>query len=200
MKKKSIIELIAIYIILTALSYAFYLVLVAVEANDAVASALLSWSATMFATIALLYTFYTWREQKGSEVIADECNEAFKSIIEAAKNITTIARYLKLKPSREDRKKFELELNEFEVNHHKIIRSSLFIDATIVEDGLTDKIYEYDLRYKEINALLLTGLKFYGRDFESKIDEYLLNYLQSTKSLTEIYKPYALYKKTLKLK
>ena len=64
MKKIDIIQLVGIYIILTSLSYAFYIVLVAVGANEAIASSLLSWTSTMFATIALLYTFNSWREQK----------------------------------------------------------------------------------------------------------------------------------------
>lgn len=77
MKKVDLIQLVGIYIILTALSYAFYIVLVAVCANDAVASALLSWTATMFATISLLYTFNSWREQKGSEVLSSLCKESY---------------------------------------------------------------------------------------------------------------------------
>ena len=55
-------------------------VFVAVGANDAIASSLLSWSATMFATIALLFTFYNWRKQKESEVIANEAKNILYDI------------------------------------------------------------------------------------------------------------------------
>ena len=80
MKKIDIIQLVGIYIILTSLSYAFYIVFVAVGANEEIASSLLSWTSTMFATIALLYTFNSWREQKGSEVIANEAKDLIKDI------------------------------------------------------------------------------------------------------------------------
>ena len=49
MKKIDIIQLVGIYIILTSLSYAFYIVFVAVGANEEIASSLLSWTSTMFA-------------------------------------------------------------------------------------------------------------------------------------------------------
>ena len=77
MKKDDIANLVGIYIVLLGLSYCFYLIVVIVKGNDAVASALLSWSATIFATIALLYTFNSWREQKGSDVLSRLAEECF---------------------------------------------------------------------------------------------------------------------------
>lgn len=80
MNKKNIVELVGIYIILIGLSYAFYIVLVAVKANDSVASSLLSWSATMFATIALLYTYTNWREQESTKLLSALSNQCMDKI------------------------------------------------------------------------------------------------------------------------
>jgi hypothetical protein len=88
--KKNIIELTGIYIILLGLSYSFYIILVAVKANDSIASSLLSWTATMFATIALLYTFNSWKKQKGSEVVANEAKELISKIIYIKEEIQKI--------------------------------------------------------------------------------------------------------------
>lgn len=85
MKKDDIANLVGIYIVLLGLSYCFYLIVVIVKGNDAVASALLSWSATIFATIALLYTFNSWRDQKGSEVLSRLSEQSFYDLINLEK-------------------------------------------------------------------------------------------------------------------
>ena len=84
MNRKNIVELVGIYIILTGLSYAFYVVIVAAKANDSVASSLLSWSATMFATVALLYTYANWREQESIKllsVLSHQCMDKIDILI-----------------------------------------------------------------------------------------------------------------------
>ncbi|MEG0775737.1 hypothetical protein, partial [Clostridium sp.] len=64
-----ITTLIIIYFALVTVSIALYaLIQIFFKSDTATASSLLGWTATMFATIALLYTFNSWREQKGSEV------------------------------------------------------------------------------------------------------------------------------------
>lgn len=62
--------LIIIYLALVAVSIALYALIQIFVEDESTASGLLGWSATLFATIALLYTFNTWREQKGSEVLS----------------------------------------------------------------------------------------------------------------------------------
>lgn len=85
MKKADVANLVGIYTVLLGLSYCFYLIIVIVKGNDAVSSALLSWSATMFATIALLYTFNSWRDQKGSEVLSKLSEQSFYDLINLEK-------------------------------------------------------------------------------------------------------------------
>lgn len=80
--KQSIpVTLTIIYLALVAVCIAIYHLIIKfieIPNNQSLAVNLLSWSATMFATIALLYTFYSWRNQRASEVVANEA----KKIIE----------------------------------------------------------------------------------------------------------------------
>lgn len=69
------ITLTIIYLSLVTLSfgiYSFIILYISNKDHQTILVNLLGWSATLFATIALLYTFNSWREQKSSEVIANE--------------------------------------------------------------------------------------------------------------------------------
>lgn len=59
-----------IYLALVILSIALYALIQIYFDDKSTASNLLSWTATIFATIALLYTLNSWRDQKGSEVLS----------------------------------------------------------------------------------------------------------------------------------
>lgn len=68
-----------IYFALVAVSIALYaLIQIFFKLDTATATGLLGWSATMFATIALLYTVNTWREQKNSEVLSTIALSAYE--------------------------------------------------------------------------------------------------------------------------
>jgi len=79
------VTLTIIYLALATVSLAIYSLIKQYvnEQNQSIIVGLLGWSATLFATIALLYTFNSWREQKSLEVIAIEAkliiNELSKS-------------------------------------------------------------------------------------------------------------------------
>lgn len=62
--------LIIIYLALLTLSIALYALIQIYVEDKGTATNLMIWSATLFPTIALLYTFNTWRKQKGSEVLS----------------------------------------------------------------------------------------------------------------------------------
>lgn len=82
------VTLTRIYLALVTVSLAIYSLIIQYvsDKNQSVIVGLLGWSATLFATIALLYTFNIWREQKSTEVIA----------IEAKLIINELSRSLKL--------------------------------------------------------------------------------------------------------
>lgn len=154
MKKIDIIQLVGIYIILTSLSYAFYIVFVAVGANEEIASSLLSWTSTMFATIALLYTFNSWREQKGSEVIANEAKDLIKDITQNISILGDIIyEYSNLTIKNENVISNLLNCKKLELEIHRKI---YFIENTIVFYDL-DKLYK-DFDYK--NSSIIDNLEF----------------------------------------
>ncbi|MDO6644327.1 hypothetical protein [Acinetobacter guillouiae] len=62
--------LIIIYLALLSISIALYALIQIYVDDKGTATNLMIWSATLFPTIALLYTFNTWRKQKGSEVLS----------------------------------------------------------------------------------------------------------------------------------
>lgn len=146
MNRTNIVELVGIYIVLTGLSYAFYIVLIAAKANDSVASSLLSWTATMFATIALLYTFNSWKHQKGSEVISNESISIVKNLNDL-ENIT-----IKLSQSFKQEQLFKENLNyfiqEIQLNISKIslLETLVIAKNNGIEDlKLTNLIFDYTI-------------------------------------------------------
>lgn len=62
--------LIIIYLALLTLSVAIYALIQIYVDDKGTATNLMIWSATLFPSIALIYTYNTWRKQKGSEVLS----------------------------------------------------------------------------------------------------------------------------------
>lgn len=76
-----ITTLIIIYFALVAISIALYaLIQIFFKSDTATATGLLGWTATIFATIALLYTFNSWRDQKGSDVLSSISKEIYMDL------------------------------------------------------------------------------------------------------------------------
>lgn len=110
-----ITTLVIIYLALVTISIALYALIQIYVDDKSTASNLLSWTATLFATIALLYTFNSWREQKGSDVLsrlAEECFYKSYTILDKIKDLNKDYEYnLKYKLNnkyRFDLKKIEL--------------------------------------------------------------------------------------------
>lgn len=90
-KESFIVTLIVIYLALVFLiGIAVYALIIHFKLEVTLATNILIWTATLFATIALLYTFNTWRDQKGSEVLSKLSENMFfdmTNIFEINKNI-----------------------------------------------------------------------------------------------------------------
>lgn len=79
-QKHPIFTLFIIYLALLSVSIALYyliILFIADKTQQSTAANLISWSATLFGTVALLYTFQSWRQQKGSEVVSSLCQELY---------------------------------------------------------------------------------------------------------------------------
>lgn len=72
--------LIIIYLALLTLCIALYALIQIYVEDKGTATNLMIWSATLFPSIALLYTFNSWRDQKSSEVLSEESKLIFKFI------------------------------------------------------------------------------------------------------------------------
>lgn len=79
------ITLIIIYLSLLTICIAFYAIIQLYVDDKSTATNLMIWSATLFPSIALLYTFNYWRKQKGSEVLSKLSEEVFFTVNKASK-------------------------------------------------------------------------------------------------------------------
>lgn len=72
--------LIIIYLALLTLCIALYALIQIYVEDKGTATNLMIWSATLFPSIALLYTFNSWKDQKSSEILSEESKLIFKFI------------------------------------------------------------------------------------------------------------------------
>ena len=66
-------RLLAVYAIILTLCIAIYAIFQLLEVDLTLATNLLLWSAAIFAPIAVLMTYTSWREQTGSEILSRAC-------------------------------------------------------------------------------------------------------------------------------
>ena len=141
--------LVIIYFALVAVSIALYsLIQIFFKADTSTASSLLGWTATMFATIALLYTFNAWKNQKKMEelsILAKEIYKDFHSNFSRIHKINGIVWDLLEKD--EDQIRFikgytEQELNElFKIeSEDKLYEFSQIIDDEKLSNDIVDFI------------------------------------------------------------
>ena len=84
MKKSEnlVATLLAVYAIILVLCIAIYAIFKLLEVDITLATNLLLWSAAIFAPVAVLMTYNSWREQKGSEVVAILAKDITTNILE----------------------------------------------------------------------------------------------------------------------
>lgn len=154
-----ITTLIIIYFALLAVSIALYaLIQIFFKADTATASSVLSWSATMFATIALLFTFYNWRKQKESEVIASEAKSILYDINIYNTLIGKMTSYLscviKDNDSIEEIKKIYNQVNDLD----RVLMRKLNLLMDIKEDtNLRNLIIEFQVSTYNLIELFQTA-------------------------------------------
>ena len=74
--------LFAVYAIILVLCIAIYAIFKLLKVDITLATNLLLWSAAIFAPVAVLMTYNSWREQKGSEVVAILAKDITTDILE----------------------------------------------------------------------------------------------------------------------
>lgn len=126
--KNSIIILSILYLLLVLVSFGIYQLLLRFiedEGQQSMLLSLLSWSATMFATIALLYTFNNWRNQRAIEIIAGEA----KNIIEQMNAQLAMHRVIVL--SRNYDQTYLENLKQLNLDYYQINKSLTLLDKLL---------------------------------------------------------------------
>ncbi len=92
MKKSEnlVATLLAVYAIILTLCIAIYAIFKLLDVDITLATNLLIWSATIFAPIALLMTYTSWKEQKGGEVISNLAQNDLKKYAKIMNEISQL--------------------------------------------------------------------------------------------------------------
>lgn len=92
MKKSEnlVATLLAVYAIILTLCIAIYAIFKLLDVNITLATNLLIWSATIFAPIAVLMTYTSWKEQKGGEVISNLAQNDLKKYAKIMNEISQL--------------------------------------------------------------------------------------------------------------
>lgn len=150
--------LIIIYLALLTLSIALYALIQIYVEDKGTATNLMIWSATLFPTIALLYTFNTWRKQKGSEVLSKLSEILFFEI----KEFFDISQKI-MEEHRDDI--LDKVLNNIEISRNKA-DTELTNNLNLQFENIIHKVY---LIYKYTNN---DNIKKYVKEFNNAYIEY----------------------------
>ncbi|OCR45461.1 hypothetical protein A4220_02825 [Acinetobacter pittii] len=145
--------LIIIYLALVAVSIALYALIQIFVDDKSTASNLLGWSATIFATIALLYTFNSWRNQKASDVIANEAKNV------AEKMNLQLDTHRGLLWTQTYDKTYELHLDRLADDYKLIERKLNFLDSLVKVEYSS---YEFNFYVEKKNSYLSEYMTFKG--------------------------------------
>ncbi|MEO4184684.1 hypothetical protein [Acinetobacter pittii] len=171
-KQNLVVNLTFIYLCLLGLCLALYAIMqiYVQEIDRGTATNLMIWSATLFPSIALIYTFHFWREQKGSEVLSRLSEESFFKLTNAAKiheQIDEDYRETLLKKILDNIEMVETDLSkellkQLDIEMHRILENCHLIYKYSKDEHLkiafNDMFYKYEL-YKSTRLNAYRGMK-----------------------------------------
>lgn len=158
--------LIIIYLALLTVCIALYALIQIYVEDKGTATNLMIWSATLFPSIALLYTFNSWREQKSSDVLSELSKDMFFKLNKI------------------------IDINENILNDHrdKILNKRLKNIDLFFEDSETDLTKNLT---KSVNEIIDIGFLVYkytkNEEFRKKINRFNDAYLYYRLTRQEIY-------------
>lgn len=122
------------------------------------------------ASATALYISRQWRNQKGSEVIANEANKAFKVLSEIE-----ILSFSALKHFKDDNYKHLVSTYTEYQDKYEILRDSILLILYVVSDSsLKDKYSNFDNTYENFSKVISNKLE-YDSFNDSNIDELTRN-------------------------
>lgn len=137
-KESFVTTLIIIYLALVFLvGVAVYALIIHFCLDIALATNILIWSATLFPSIALLYTFSTWRDQKATDTLSTLSKEYYLDLNQLFKEIQVYAKQF--------------------VNHIPIVEVNISIlkELGVFEKKVEEFGYKLNFIYKETNNIKL---------------------------------------------
>lgn len=189
-----------IYLALVSVSLAIYHLIIRFISNNnqqAIFVNLLGWSATIFATIALLYTFNSWKYQKRSEEIAKLSRETYVKLkekdhlfLEIAQHINTLNFFENYNVTLDDAKKINRYLN-VDVNfNYEILKIKKHCHIPNAIKNIEKYINEYELIQIYVGQKIYKELGFQDVTPDpvnlSNIQDFMESYKNLTDSLFEI--------------
>ncbi|HFX7563454.1 TPA: hypothetical protein ACIFYD_003623, partial [Acinetobacter baumannii] len=172
---------------------------------DTVASSLLSWSATMFATIALLYTYTNWMEQESTKLLSalsNQCMDKIDVLVrtndQLGSNIISILNGEKIN-SYDLYEDFKVQCSEL---HNLLLKidSGLNSNHNIELDSL---IMEYIKKIENIKSIANNTLNFFDRleddhktSFRMQINSLAGSLFSNLNQIKKEIKPYLFFDKS----
>ena len=168
--------LIIIYLALVAVSIALYALIQIFVEDESTASSLLGWSATLFATIALLYTFNTWRDQKGSEALSKLSENLYLELSDLNKKFNNLHRILSegfpvIAVNKETMQKFPIVNRELEDFAEKLNIIVAYKNDEILEQQLNSIKEIIDMNQEVLRSWVADNddINQYNSDINQKI-------------------------------
>lgn|SRR5690606_22347434 len=140
--------LLAVYAIILVLCIAIYAIFKLLDVDIALATNLLLWSAGIFAPIAVLMTYTSWREQRSAETIAEYSNEVYKKFIHYCR---VLENYSLTWPKRKDTAMVTKELE----NYFEDIYPILILYCDFLRELNKYELVEKILRFERVHYDLL---------------------------------------------
>lgn len=183
--------LVIIYLGLVTVSIALYALIQIYVDDKATASNLLSWTATLFATIALLYTFNSWRDQKGSDVLSKLAEQSLYDLINLEKLQNNFyEKYTdKINNERFNSRIFSIsniyinEIQIFNENMEKVTNNLILIKIKTNDNNIIKLIRNIN-KSKEDITTLISKLNNYYIKHENIEDSFLDQHISEMKDLS----------------
>lgn len=167
MKNKNLVStLIILYIVLLSLSLVIFLVTkyFLSSPDQGIVVNLMIWTATLFPVIALVYTYNSWRDQKGSEVLSNiskDCYKDLDNLKDLMKETTTATSYqfrvwvISEDPMKNYNNKYQYMIDELNEKFKDISRTFEIIKRYKSKDHKFKQLVNiFDGNYRSLNKIL----------------------------------------------
>ncbi|WP_228761257.1 hypothetical protein [Acinetobacter sp. FDAARGOS_724] len=151
-------RLLAVYAIILTLCIAIYAIFQLLEVDLTLATNLLLWSAAIFAPIAVLMTYTSWREQKGSEILSSMSKDNYASLLELESHLIDVANSVK----------YQFRSWQLSENREKLFNNQYLFEIEKLKDRTSSLKKNLDMivRYQKENIELKTLVNNFNSECE----------------------------------